>query len=255
MSSSSSLPGPFAYLYNHVTIFSDHVIKTIDGLYEVWEDSQVSFTDPETSPINSPPPSIESEFESEASAFHSQVGSTMKDILSGKITPPSGSPVTADTGPNGFKEAFEAFTSAIDFTKDGYWLSLLLTFHVITFVAIIKTRRQTNVQITIFIILAILTIMTERINTYLAESYISPGTPVENSGILSTFASQNYFDDRGIFASIFFAGPMLVNCAFLVMCLVWEAKDLLIEVKREEFRRARIKKESGGKKKGKKKRE
>jgi hypothetical protein len=58
-----------------------------------------------------------------------------------------------------------------------------------------------------------------------------------------------------VFAAVFFAGPILGNCMVLVMGLVWDAKDLLIEVKREEFKRARGggKKSDGGSKGGGKK--
>jgi hypothetical protein len=52
-----------------------------------------------------------------------------------------------------------------------------------------------------------------------------------------SFATQNYFDDRGVFAGIFFSGPLLLDSFIMLMLFLREASQLLIQVKREELKR------------------
>ncbi|GMI02715.1 hypothetical protein TrVE_jg6940 [Triparma verrucosa] len=259
----SSLPFPLSVAYYHVNLFSEHVVQMIDGLYEVWEDSQVSFQDPDTSSINSSPSSIPSD----TGAFHSQVQSTLSDILNGNLKPPNvegvnegtnegtnSSPTTPDL-PSSFSDAFNAFTSAINFTEDGWWISLIIFFHVVTFLVILSSRKRSNFQVFTFVVLAAITRGTEYINKYFRDCYVTSGVPIVGGCLIGSFSSQNYFDERGVFASVFWGGPMLVNLCALVFNMLWEAKELLIEVKTIEVKRKREMREKEGKKKenGKKK--
>lgn len=50
------------------------------------------------------------------------------------------------------------------------------------------------------------------------------------------FATQNYFDRRGIFVGVMVCGPLLLDCLMMLLFFVREAGQLLVQVKREEIR-------------------
>jgi len=55
------------------------------------------------------------------------------------------------------------------------------------------------------------------------------------------FASQNYFDKRGVFVSLMISAPLLFISACMLVSIVREASSLLIEVKTREFKQAKAK--------------
>ena len=55
------------------------------------------------------------------------------------------------------------------------------------------------------------------------------------------FATQNYFDKRGIFVAIMLSGPLLVYSFIMLFRFVREASLLLVEVKKQEFKRKKTK--------------
>ena len=55
------------------------------------------------------------------------------------------------------------------------------------------------------------------------------------------FATQNYFDKRGIFVAIMLSGPLLVDSFIMLFRFLSEASHLLVEVKREEIKRKKAK--------------
>jgi hypothetical protein len=58
------------------------------------------------------------------------------------------------------------------------------------------------------------------------------------------FATQNYFDSRGVFVSLMLSAPLLLVSACMLIAIVREASTLLIEVKKHELRaKAKAKKE------------
>jgi hypothetical protein len=59
------------------------------------------------------------------------------------------------------------------------------------------------------------------------------------------FATQDYFDKRGIFVGIMLCGPLLLDSFMMLLFFVSEASQLLVEVKTQELKR----KKNGGKKK------
>lgn len=50
-----------------------------------------------------------------------------------------------------------------------------------------------------------------------------------------SFATQDYFDKRGIFIAIMLCAPLLFDCLYMLMMFVREAGQLLIQVKRKEL--------------------
>jgi hypothetical protein len=53
------------------------------------------------------------------------------------------------------------------------------------------------------------------------------------------FCTQNYFDRKGIFVGVMFCGPLLLDCLMMLLFFVREAGQLLVQVKRTEFRKQR----------------
>jgi hypothetical protein len=64
----------------------------------------------------------------------------------------------------------------------------------------------------------------ERLNDYGARHWKS-------------FATQNYFDSRGVFTAIMLCGPLLVCSFIMLVFFLKEASQLLVQVKRAELRR------------------
>jgi len=56
------------------------------------------------------------------------------------------------------------------------------------------------------------------------------------------FATQNYFDKRGIFIGCMLAGPLLLDSLMMLIYFMSEASTLLVQVKRSEFKQKKVKK-------------
>lgn len=99
--------------------------------------------------------------------------------------------------PKNLSEHWTAFSSAINWSEP--LLIGLITFNILVFWLILLFRSNTNVQALIFIALCILIRSSEFINSYCSSHW-------------NSIATQNYFDEHGVFASILFAGPLLTCC-------------------------------------------
>jgi hypothetical protein len=96
--------------------------------------------------------------------------------------------------PQDLYEHFEAFTTAINWNET--WLIALLCSHVVLFLVVILTRKKFTFQTIVFLLLCILIRCSEYINSLCAQNW-------------RFFSTQDYFDKHGVFAGIFFAGPLL----------------------------------------------
>ena len=82
-----------------------------------------------------------------------------------------------------------------------------------------------NLNITWFIIrlLSVATISaTERANQWLAANY-------------KLYSKQQYFDSQGMFISLAFSAPVLLNCVAVLINWFLKSGDLLVNVKRKEL--------------------
>lgn len=61
------------------------------------------------------------------------------------------------------------------------------------------------------------------------------------------FATQNYFDKRGIFVGIMLCAPLLLDSLMMLLFFLSEASTLLVQVKKQELKRNK----NGDKKKSK----
>lgn len=124
------------------------------------------------------------------------------------------------------------FVKAVDWTE--HWLIGLIVFHTATFLSIICTRKYTNFQIVLFLLLLGLAFASEQINTIGAKHW-------------RTFAKEQYFDSAGLFITVVYSGPILLNCFVLTVSWLWTAGKMLIVVKRGQLKE-RKKKERDNKK-------
>lgn len=56
------------------------------------------------------------------------------------------------------------------------------------------------------------------------------------------FATQDYFDKRGVFIAIMVSGPLLLDSFVMLFLFLSEAGSLLVQVKKEEIKRNKKKK-------------
>ena len=103
-------------------------------------------------------------------------------------------------------EHWQAFSSAVDWSET--WIRILLSFHLILLTIVVLTRKNVNIQCALFLIICILTFMSERVNEYCANHWMD-------------FAKQNYFDKHGVFAGIMYAGPLLIIALFQLVSTIF----------------------------------
>jgi transmembrane protein 18 len=58
------------------------------------------------------------------------------------------------------------------------------------------------------------------------------------------FATQDYFDRRGVFVGIMVSGPLLLDSLIMLFLFVSEAGSLLVQVKKQEMKHKKKAKES-----------
>lgn len=122
--------------------------------------------------------------------------------------------------PQDFQENLEAFTAAINW-KDGI-IRFLLVLHVLILLLTILTRKNLTIQSIIFFSISMVLFFTERINSWCHLHW-------------REIASQDYFDQHGVFAGIFFAGPLLFISFLQLINFLKMAADDLVKVKRMQL--------------------
>jgi len=120
-----------------------------------------------------------------------------------------------------WRDAFIGFFYAIDW--DEPFIRWILYFHLAIILLAIFTRKYYNMQVFIWICLLGLIYCASYINEYGAEHYFE-------------FATQDYFDPRGVFISFLFSLPLIAITLGITINFVWFTSTLLIEVKRAEMR-------------------
>ncbi|XP_050033731.1 transmembrane protein 18 [Dermacentor andersoni] len=116
----------------------------------------------------------------------------------------------------------------VDWTEP--WLMGLITFHIVTLSLTLLTRDRGNVQAGLFVTALLLVYFSEALNELAARHW-------------RAFSSHQYFDSQGMFISLVFSMPLLLNCIIMVGQWMWTSGNLMIRIKqaqlREEIRRQR----------------
>jgi len=103
-----------------------------------------------------------------------------------------------------------------------HWIQGLAAFHLVTSAVIFLTRGRLTLQAVIFCVLLATISATERANQWLAANY-------------KLYSKQQYFDSQGMFISLAFSAPVLLNCVAVLINWFLKSGDLLVNVKRKEL--------------------
>lgn len=110
----------------------------------------------------------------------------------------------------------------VDWTEP--WLMGLITFHIVTLSLTLLTRDRGNVQAGLFVVALLLVYFSEALNELAAQHW-------------QAFSSHQYFDSQGMFISLVFSAPLLLNCIIMVGQWMWTSGTLMIRLKQAQLRR------------------
>ncbi|XP_071450548.1 transmembrane protein 18 isoform X2 [Hetaerina americana] len=99
----------------------------------------------------------------------------------------------------------------------------LIGFHIVITLMTLMTRDYGNFQVVLFFILLLLVYFSESINEIAARNW-------------SLFSRQQYFDSKGMFISLVFSVPILLNCMIMVANWLWQSSQLMMRVKQVQLR-------------------
>eukprot|EP00798_Chlamydomonas_sp_ICE-L_P009781 gene9781-7664_t len=126
------------------------------------------------------------------------------------------------------------FIHAIDWQER--WLIGVLASELLLILAAVFTRKHSSVQAVIFFVAAGIVYMAERLNAIGGQHW-------------TQFATQNYFDQQGVFFSAVVSGPLLIVAFIVLINYLIECSSLLVKAKRQELKfkaKERSKKEGTG---------
>eukprot|EP01117_Protostelium_nocturnum_P013743 TRINITY_DN5161_c0_g1_i2.p1 TRINITY_DN5161_c0_g1~~TRINITY_DN5161_c0_g1_i2.p1 ORF type:complete len:168 (-),score=54.33 TRINITY_DN5161_c0_g1_i2:141-644(-) len=133
-----------------------------------------------------------------------------------------------------FTENVIYFIQSVDWTEP--WIVSLVIFHIFLVTFVYFTRKMVNVQTILFMLLFGFLYLTERFNGWAMENW-------------ETFATRPYFDKNGSFITFMFSFPLVLVEIFILINFLRIMSDLLVKVKRAQFKReANAKKEVSKKK-------
>ena len=147
--------------------------------------------------------------------------------------------------PQSFSDSVNAFRSAITWNEP--FIIGLVSFHILALFTTLYVTKRGGVSsgMVLLVFLAGIVRSAEYLNKYGANNW-------------EQFATQNYFDENGVFISIMLCAPLLLTALIMLISYLREAARLLVQVKRQELKekyKKNKKSNNGGKnkKKGSKK--
>ena len=112
------------------------------------------------------------------------------------------------------------FVAAVNWEADGHWLAAFAAVHAVFFILIVFCRRVEIVQLATFVSICGVVMASEVVNAFLHEHW-------------RDFATQDYFDEHGVFFSCLFSGPLLIlgflQVRYCVPCCPLSAQTVLLE--------------------------
>jgi transmembrane protein 18 len=122
-------------------------------------------------------------------------------------------------------EHFHAFRLAITWNEP--FILGLLVFQVIMFgLCFYVSRRDRSLapRIVMLVLIGLVVRSAEYLNQWASQHW-------------EEFATQNYFDKRGVFVAVMVSGPLLLDSFVMLFLFLSEAGSLLVKVKKEEIKR------------------
>lgn len=135
-----------------------------------------------------------------------------------------------------FWDNVQAFAHAVDWKEP--WIRGILAGHVGVFLLVLLCRRNVSVLTGVFAVLGSLIYFGENINSVAGQHWQS-------------FATQDYFDEHGIFYNVVVSAPALITLLTVLVFYLLHATSLMVEVKKKEIihkARQRARAEREGKK-------
>lgn len=125
--------------------------------------------------------------------------------------------------PMSARESFDAFRSAITWSEP--FILGLIAFHIIILLVTLFVTRRCGLRgrMGFLTLIAVVVRSAESLNGYGAKNW-------------ERFATQNYFDDRGIFISTMMSAPLLLVGLYMLVSYLREASYLLVEVKKYQIK-------------------
>ncbi|XP_049822329.1 transmembrane protein 18 [Aethina tumida] len=123
---------------------------------------------------------------------------------------------------------FFTFLWSIDWQDP--WLIGLFAFHISIFMMAIFTRNYGNFQALLFFFLLLLVYFSESINELASTNW-------------KIFSRQQYFDSNGLFISVVFSIPILLNCILMVGSWLYQSTQLMTNLKIAQLKEKKRKEE------------
>ncbi|KAM6992114.1 transmembrane protein 18 [Tautogolabrus adspersus] len=104
------------------------------------------------------------------------------------------------------------------------WLIGMLVFHVVCLFLTVVTCRYYKAQICLFVLMAGLVYSAEYLNEFAAMNWRS-------------FSNFQYFDSKGMFISLVYSIPLLLNTVIIVVVWVYRTFSTMTELKTLQLKR------------------
>lgn len=143
--------------------------------------------------------------------------------------------ITPQIGPKNLSERLNAFRHAINWTEP--LLLGIIGFQIFMFLVTLwvsRRGRSMEARLAVMVFIAAIVKCAQRINSYAAQRW-------------EQIATQNYFDQGGIFMSILFCAPLLIDCFIMLVFFLREAASLLVQVKTAELKKKKKQNDRDGK--------
>lgn len=101
----------------------------------------------------------------------------------------------------------------------------IVLFHIAVTLTALLTRNHSNFQVLLFLILLLLVYFSENINELAAQNW-------------NLISRQQYFDSKGMFISLIFSVPILLNCMVMMASWLWQSSELMVQLKRAQLKQS-----------------
>lgn len=116
-------------------------------------------------------------------------------------------------------DVFMGFVHAVNWQEP--LIVVIVTWHVLALLGAIATARHIYLHASLFVILCLLVLGAQPLNSLGAAQW-------------ADIATQNYFDESGIFISAMLSLPSLLILIGMLMNILWSTGSLMIAVKRAQ---------------------
>ncbi|KAK9511082.1 hypothetical protein O3M35_005715 [Rhynocoris fuscipes] len=104
----------------------------------------------------------------------------------------------------------------------------IIMFHIAVTSMAILTRNHNNFQVVLFLALLLLVYFSESLNEYATNHW-------------KLLSRQQYFDDKGMFISLIFSAPILLNCMVMMASWLWQSSELMVQLKNAQLKQIKLK--------------